>query len=97
MTDYCCTDAECVGSDYRPTSDEALARLRSLLAGEDVSALSAVVLTVYTAQGSVTVENINESSIRLDAGTLTCEADDNSSKCPLFTFGSVIGYSTTFA
>lgn len=80
-----------------PASDEALARLRTLLDGEDVFAPAAVALTVYTAEGTVTVENIREDSIKREGSDLIAEADDGSSKCPLFRFFGVIGYSTTFA
>lgn len=79
-----------------PTSDEALATLRKKLAGEPEREFP-VVLTVFTAEGTVTVDNIREDSIKHENGTLTCEADDGSSKCPLYTFFRVQGYSTTFA
>ncbi len=94
----CTEDNPCPDCAYEelPPSDEALARLRSLLASEDVFADAPVVLTVFTAYGECTVENVDESSIRLNAGTLTCEAQDGTSNCPLYTFGSVQGYRTTF-
>lgn len=90
-----CLDCAPAVAEYAK-SDEALAELRRALAGDDAPEYP-VVLTVYSAHGTVTVENVDESSIRLDAGTLTCEEADPSSSCPLFTFGSVIGYRTTFA
>ena len=71
----------CYGDEHYAQSDEALAALRKALAGDSVFA--PVVLTVYTAHGSVTVENINESSNRFADGTLTSEAQDGSSKCPI--------------
>jgi len=92
------------------TSDEALAALRVALAGDEDRVLTdcevngcddapafPVVLTVYTAQGTVTVENVREDSIKREGTDLIAEAEDGSSSCPLFRFFDVQGYSTTFA
>jgi hypothetical protein len=56
-----------------------------------------VTLTVYTAHGSVTVENVREDSIERDETDLIAEAQDGSSKCPIYRFFDVQGYSTTFS
>lgn len=80
------------------TSDEALAELRKALAGDSEQEITyPATLTVYTANGNVTVENVREDSISITGGVLKCEEDNNTSSIRIFHFVNVLGYSTVIA